>query len=82
MYGSLDSVSILTLAPELLNARHIIKALVSKDITVALGKTMSMHSVRSNWAIGVMVEAYDSVLHQFHALKYFYFLLYFFKNFY
>ena len=41
MYGSLDTVSILTLAPELVNARHIIKDLVSQGITVSLGHSMA-----------------------------------------
>lgn len=41
MYGSLDSVSIFTLAPELDNALDIIQALVSKGITVSLGHSMA-----------------------------------------
>ena len=37
-YGSLNMVSILTLAPELGSALDIIQALVSKGITVSLGE--------------------------------------------
>nr|CAD7605115.1 unnamed protein product [Timema genevievae] len=41
MYGSLDNVCILTLAPELENALPIIHELTSRGITVSLGKNWS-----------------------------------------
>lgn len=38
MYGTLDNVCLLTLAPELPNARIVIAELCKKNIKVSLGK--------------------------------------------
>lgn len=38
LYGNLDHVKIVTLAPELENSSEVIKELVSRNITVSLGK--------------------------------------------
>ena len=40
MYGSLENVRIVTLAPELKNAIEVIEELTKSGITVSLGKKM------------------------------------------
>lgn len=40
MYGSLENVRIVTLAPELTNAVEVIEELTKLGITVSLGKKM------------------------------------------
>jgi N-acetylglucosamine-6-phosphate deacetylase len=40
MYGSMENVRIITLAPELNNAVEVIEELTERGITVSLGKLM------------------------------------------
>lgn len=57
MYGSLDNISLVTLAPEIPNAMEVIRQLHKRNIKISLGKTKYLY-----WIVKLDYCVFDRTL--------------------